>query len=322
MVTQKDSGDEIIDLYRCMFVYREFENVVARATANGEIQGEMHLAIGHEVGAAVLASLLNPGDAVVSTHRNHLHALAAGVDPVLLLAELRERDGLNHGKGGHMHLFDSHNRFMATGIVGASAPPALGYAFTQRYRGEDSITVCVLGDATMNQGAVFESMNLAAVRNLPVLFLVEDNKFGISVRTETSTAGKLEDRGSIFGIPGFRADGSDHEDTRATLTEAARIVREERRPALAVIDVVRMRGHYEGDPDTYRSADERPEQGSEGDPLTSVRRILVDYWNISEATLSGVEVEAAAEVASWDAASLLLPMPDPTQARKGVFFDE
>lgn len=316
------TASEALAAYRRMHVYRAFERTVGRAVVRGEIHGEMHLALGHEVGAAVLASLLRPGDAVVSTHRNHLHALAAGVDPVLLLAELRERDGLNHGKGGHMHLFDAGNRFMATGIVGASAPPSLGYAFAQRYRGEDSITICALGDASMNQGAVFESMNLAAVQRLPVLFLVEDNKLGISVRPEASTAGRLEDRGIPFGIPGLRADGGDHEDTHAVLSEAVRIVREERRPALAVVEVVRMSGHYEGDPDTYRSPEERPEGGSEHDPLTSVRRILADYWGLSAEQLDAAEREAAAEVERWDAASLQIPMPDPAQARRGVFFDE
>ena len=195
--------------YRTLLVMRRFEEAVGAATAAGEIHGEMHLGLGQEAVAAGLGPHLRPGDAVVSTHRPHLHALARGVDPVEMLAELLERDGLCHGKGGHMHLFDAERDFMCTGIVGASAPIAAGYAYRQQASGGSEVTVAVLGDGAMNQGGFFETANLAAVWGLPMIFLCEDNGFGISVRREDAAAGALEERGAPFGIPGVRCDGID-----------------------------------------------------------------------------------------------------------------
>jgi pyruvate dehydrogenase E1 component alpha subunit len=141
---------------------RRFEESVAAGVVSGEIHGEMHVGLGQEAIAAGIEPLLTPADAVVSTHRPHLHALAHGVPPIPMLAELFERDGMCRGKGGHMHLFDSTRPFMCTGIVGAGAPIALGYAFAFRLRGEDSVAVALLGDGAVNCGALAESLNLAA----------------------------------------------------------------------------------------------------------------------------------------------------------------
>ena len=209
---------------------RLFEEEVGQAVVSGEIHGEMHLGIGHEAVGAALGRHLRPGDAVVSTHRAHLHALAAGVDPVELAAELLERDGLNHGKGGHMHLFDPAARFMCTGIVGAGVPIAAGYALMQSLEAGRALTVAVMGDGTMNQGAVFETMNLAAVRALPMVFLCEDNQYSISVRREESTAGELSERGAPFGIPGFGCDGTDVDSVDEAMRDAFKVTRNESRP--------------------------------------------------------------------------------------------
>jgi acetoin:2,6-dichlorophenolindophenol oxidoreductase subunit alpha len=313
--------DQLTAIYRRMVTMRRFEEAVASGVSSGQIHGEMHLGIGQESVAAVLAEHLRPADAVVSTHRSHLHALAAGVDPVELLAEVFERDGLNHGKGGHMHLFDSGRRFMCTGIVGAAAPIATGYALAQRLGDEDSVTVAVSGDGAMNAGAVYEAMNLAAVRGLPVLFLVEDNGYSISVPRARSTAGELIDRARPFGMEAGICDGRDIEETEGLIGSLMAAVRARRSPAMAIVSVYRFRGHYEGDLDLYRPARERELAMSPADdPLQRTRSLLLAA-GAAESQLEELENDAASEVAGWLALALQRPEPSPRTAREGVFAD-
>jgi pyruvate dehydrogenase E1 component alpha subunit len=223
---QTERWKDLLEVYEEMRRLRLFEEEVGRAVAAGEIHGEMHLGIGYEAVSVALRRHLRPGDAVVSTHRAHLHALAAGVDPVELAAELLERDGLNRGKGGHMHLFDPAARFMCTGIVGAGVPIASGYALAQSFQRTGALTVAVMGDGTMNQGAVFETMNLAAVRALPMVFLCEDNGYSISVRRADSTAGELSGRGEPFGIPGLACDGTESDQVDGAIAQAFEITQD------------------------------------------------------------------------------------------------
>lgn len=315
------SDERLARIYTRMVTMRRFEEAVASGVSSGQIHGEMHLGIGQEPVAAALAEHLQPQDAVVSTHRAHLHALACGVDPVELLAEIFERDGLNRGKGGHMHLFDPSHRFMCTGIVGAGAPIATGYALAQRLRGEDAVTVAVSGDGAMNQGAVFEAMNLAAVRGLPILFLVEDNGYSISVPRARSTAGALTDRAKPFGMRTLSCDGRDADQTDTVIGSLVAEVRRGRAPAMAVVQVYRFRGHYEGDLDLYRSAREKEQaMSSAADPLLRTRARLISA-GYSEAQLAEVEQGAAEDVAAWLAAALQRPAPDAHTAREGVFAD-
>lgn len=315
------SKQDLVDAYQTMFLMRRFEEAVADGVADGRIHGEMHLGIGQESVAAALQTVLRDGDALVSTHRAHLHALAIGVNPVAMLAELFERDGLNHGRGGHMHLFDPAHRFMCTGIVGASAPLATGYALAQKYRKEPGITVAVAGDGAMNQGAVFESMNLATVLKLPMLFLVEDNAYSISVPRHLSTAGELSERGAALGLSGYEADGRNFQEVSRMLKEAVSYVRTERQPAVAVAQVYRFRGHYEGDTDLYRSAAEKQEAMSEAnDPLMRLRAEIL-AGGTTEEELRALEIEAADQLTSWLNEALDRPYPDPSTAKEGTFAD-
>jgi acetoin:2,6-dichlorophenolindophenol oxidoreductase subunit alpha len=315
------NDEQLARIYQRMVTMRRFEEAVASGVAGGQIHGEMHLGIGQESVAAVLAEHLRPADAVVSTHRAHLHALAQGVDPVELLAEVFERDGLNHGKGGHMHLFDPGRQFMCTGIVGAAAPIATGYALAQRLRGEDAVTVAVSGDGAMNQGAVFEAMNLAAVRGLGILFLGEDNGYSISVPRARSTAGELIDRAKPFGMEAGICDGRDIEQTDALIGSLMAAVRAQRAPAMAIVQVYRFRGHYEGDLDLYRPSREREQaMSSADDPLQRARARLLET-GAGEARLLELENGAAEDVARWLALALERPEPDISTAREGVFAD-
>jgi pyruvate dehydrogenase E1 component alpha subunit len=315
----QDSGIKPLSAYKSMVLMRRFEEVVGDATESGEIHGEMHLAIGQEAISAALIPLLQDGDAVVSTHRPHLHALAAGVDPVDLLAELFARAGLCHGKGGHMHLFDHDRSFMCTGIVGAGAPLAAGYAFEQSQAGGGRVTVCVLGDGAMNQGAFFETANLAALWRLPLLLLCEDNGYGISVRKETAAAGALEERGTPFGIPGTLCDGTDPRTVFAALKPAVARARAGSGPSLIVATCYRFRGHYEGDLDQYRGANEKSAAMSqERDPIARLRTALLAD-GASEDELNRIDHEAAERVEGWARSARERAFPAPETLREGLF---
>lgn len=298
---------------------RRFEEAVGEATATGEIHGEMHLGIGQEAIAAAMAHVLRAGDAVVSTHRPHLHALALGVDPVEMLAELLERDGLCRGKGGHMHLFDRGRRFMCTGIVSAGAPLAAGYAFVQAREDGDAVTVCVLGDGAMNQGGFFETANLAALWGLPIVFLCEDNLYGISVRRDDASAGSLEARGEPFGIPGFCCDGTDPDAVLAVLEPAISRARRRAGQSVVVAECYRWRGHYEGDADMYRPKEEKEQAMSPArDPIARLRARLVAEGTTA-AELIEVERAAQARVSEWLAAARARPFPGIESLRESVF---
>jgi acetoin:2,6-dichlorophenolindophenol oxidoreductase subunit alpha len=311
----------LVSLFETMVTYRKVEETIAAAVTSGEVHGEMHLGIGQEAIAVALGLHLRRGDAVVSTHRPHLHALALGVDPVLMLAEILERDGLNHGKGGHMHLFDPEAGFMCTGIVGAGAPLALGYALRQSLDQAGGVTVAVTGDGAMNQGAVFESMNLAAVRRLPVVFLCEDNSYSISVRKEESTAGELVRRADAFGVPGFGCDGTDVSAVDAALGTAFEVARQQGRPALVVARAYRFRGHYEGDLDLYRPAAEKKEAADVRDPV-AILRSRAEESGVEPAVLDEAAARAESTVDGWFRAAREYPLPRPADARTGVYADD
>jgi acetoin:2,6-dichlorophenolindophenol oxidoreductase subunit alpha len=309
----------LVNAYRTMMTMRRFEEAVGRAVESGEVHGEMHLGIGQEAVAAALAGLLRSGDAVVSTHRPHLHGLAHGVDPVAMLAELLERDGLCRGKGGHMHLFAPDQRFMCTGIVGAGSPLAAGYALAQRRESQGNVTVAITGDGAMNQGAVLETMNLAALWRLPIVFLCEDNGYGISVRREAATAGLLSERGEPFGIPGEECEGIDPDVVYGALERAFTRARSGAGPALVVAGVYRFRGHYEGDADTYRPQGEKDDaMSATRDPVPRLRMRLEREGADSE-VLRAIDDEASQTVERWLAQARALPVPDVDRVRQDVF---
>lgn len=313
-----DATLDPVDAYRTLLLYRRFEEEVGAAVLTGEIHGEMHLGIGQEAIAVAMGGLLHPGDAVVSTHRPHLHGLALGVDPVEMLAELLERDGLCGGKGGHMHLFDAERRFMCTGIVGAGAPQAAGYAFTQIHEPGDAVTIGILGDGAMNQGAVFETMNLAALMKLPLVMLCEDNLYGISVGRDQASAGALEDRGRSFGIPGIRVDGTDVEQTYAVLRDAMARARRREGPSLVVAECYRWRGHYEGDLDLYRSQEEKEAAKAERDPVAKQLAKLTEAGVAGE-LVAAIGQQVDDQIARWFEEARSRPMPAVARVREGVF---
>lgn len=309
-----------VETYRAMVYMRRFEEACLEGVRTREIHGEVHLGIGQEAVAAAMIGTLTDRDAVVSTHRNHLHALAKGVDPYPMLAEIYEKStGLCGGFGGHMHLFDPPRRFSTTGIVGSTLPVAIGHAYASQLRGDDAVAVAASGDGGANTGGFHESLNLAGAWKLPLVVLIENNEWAISVPFADSTATPtLAERASAYGAWGRRVDGLDVEEVRAAFAEAVDHARRGHGPAILEATCYRFRGHYEGDPDAYRDAQERDTRRAEQDPLLLTRQRLLGA-GVDAAQLDAVEKEVAAEVEALLARVRLDPSPDPRTARDHVF---
>ena len=253
-----------------MILIRRFEERAGEMYARAKIGGFLHLAIGEEATIVGSTRALRDQDYLISTYRSHGHTLARGSNPDKVMAELFGRvDGLSHGRGGSMHMFDLPNRFMGGyGIVGGNLPIAAGFALASDYLGRDEVTLCQFGDGASNQGTFGETLNLAALWKLPVVFMVTNNRFGMGTALERHSAvTDLHKRGEGFGVPGMRCDGMDVVDTFEVTREALRIAREERRPVLVEAMTYRFRGHSMADPEEYRTK-EQVAEWRKRDPIT------------------------------------------------------
>jgi pyruvate dehydrogenase E1 component alpha subunit len=311
----------LIDQFRLMARMREFDLACLEGVVDGEVHGELHTGIGQEAVGAALAEVLRPEDAVVSTHRNHFHALAKGVPARELMAEIYEREtGLCRGRGGHMHPFDLRHNFSATGIVGAALPVALGYAYAFAIEGGGKVAVGVSGDGGTNHGTFHETLNIAGAWELPLLVLVENNFLAISVPTsDVQATATIAERAAAYGAPGRTVDGTDVEVVAAALLEAADYVREENGPYVLEAICHRFQGHYEGDTQHYREEGELERVRREHDPLAIARRKLVEASATTEGELGEIEAQAKREMAAIRAAVLADPLPDPDGALRDVF---
>lgn len=311
----------LADHYRLMARMRAFEDVCAAGIGTGELRGELHLATGQEAIAAGMVGVLRPGDWMVSTHRPHLHAIAKGVALRPLLAEIYEKgDGLAGGKGGHVHLFDMGHRFSTTGIVGSSLPVALGHAYAARLEGTTDIAVGITGDGGTNTGQFHETMNMAAIWHLPLVVLVENNDYAISVPAHEAIAPPgIAARAAAYGAWGRRADGTDVEIFAAAFAEAVQHARSGGGPALLEASCHRFRGHYEGDTDHYRPKRARDEMLQSGDPIAKARARLIERDGEDPGSLDEVVVAATAEMAELLAVVRAGAEPDVARAFDDVF---
>jgi pyruvate dehydrogenase E1 component alpha subunit len=242
-----------------MMLIRRFEERAGEMYAKAKVGGFLHLAIGEEATIVGACRALRDEDYLISTYRSHGHALARGSDPDRVMAELFGREeGVSHGRGGSMHMFDLENRFMGGyGIVGGNLPLAAGMALASDYQGLDEVTLCVFGDGAANQGTFGETLNLAALWKLPVVFMVTNNQFGMGTAIERHSAvTDLHRRGDGFGVPGMRCDGMDVVETYHVMREAIRRAREDRQPILVEAVTYRFRGHSMADPEEYRTKEQ------------------------------------------------------------------
>ncbi|MGZ6674307.1 MAG: thiamine pyrophosphate-dependent enzyme, partial [Solirubrobacteraceae bacterium] len=252
-----------------MMLIRRFEERAGEMYAKAKVGGFLHLAIGEEATIVGSARAMRDDDYLISTYRSHGHALVRGTDPNGVMAELFGRvDGVSKGRGGSMHMFDLEKRFMGGyGIVGGNLPIAAGFGLASDYLGTEDATLCTFGDGASNQGTFGETMNLAALWKLPVVFMVTNNQFGMGTALERHSAvTDLQVKGEGFGVPGMECDGMDVLDTFHVTQEALRIAREERRPVLVEAITYRFRGHSMADPEEYRTK-EQVEEWRKRDPI-------------------------------------------------------
>ncbi|MEY3704981.1 MAG: hypothetical protein RLY29_353 [Actinomycetota bacterium] len=314
------AGITLKDRFGYMVWMRHFELACLEGVPTREIHGELHTAVGQEAISAGMVGYLTKEDAMCSTHRNHMHAIAKGVDMRSMMAEIFERStGLCGGFGGHMHLFDSALKFSATGIVGAGVPVALGHAYATRLKGNNAIAVAVVGDGAVNTGAFHEAMNMAGALKLPMVVLVENNEWAISVPFSAASATEtIAERAPSWGAHGVRVDGLNVEEVAAAFGDAVQRARAGGGPSIIEAMCYRFRGHFEGDADMYRAKEEK-ERRRAADPLEITKAKLIERGFATEGELAEVERSVAAALAEMLAAVRNDPFPDPSQARRYVF---
>ncbi|EWT03172.1 acetoin:2,6-dichlorophenolindophenol oxidoreductase subunit alpha [Intrasporangium oryzae NRRL B-24470] len=317
-----------IGLYETMVLSRTYEEAILREyhadkgpgfdIGKGLVPGEMHLSAGQEPVAAGVCAHLTTDDAVTATHRPHHFAVAHGMDLHRMTAEIFGREtGLGRGRGGHMHLFDPATHFSCSGIIAEGYPPALGQAFAFSRRDTDQIAVAVTGEGAANQGAFHESLNLAARWTLPVVFVVEDNDWAISVPRDVATAiPSNADRAAAYGIPGERIEDNDVEAVYDAAQRAVARARAGDGPSLIEVHTLRMWGHFEGDAQGYR-----PELAEvpEHDPIPRYERLLRDAGVLDEDAVSRIRATASERVEDAIAFAKNSPLPDAATATSYVF---
>jgi pyruvate dehydrogenase E1 component alpha subunit len=297
-VTDLPDASTCYDLLARMSLIRRFEEEAGRQYQRAKAGGFLHLAIGEEATILGTTSVMRETDYLIGTYRTHGHAIARGMEPKRVMAELFGRvDGTSGGRGGSMHMFDGGRRFMGGyGIVGGNLPISAGLALSSQYKGEDAVTVCVFGDGASNTGNFGETMNLAALWKLPVLFLVENNLYGMGTSVERHSAQTdLSEKAEGYGIPGDRIDGMDVLAVRRAVAEGIRLAREEQRPTLIEAFTYRYRGHSAADPEVYREREE-VEEWQRKDPIEAFARRCLEAGVLGERELQEVRDKAEQEV--------------------------
>jgi pyruvate dehydrogenase E1 component alpha subunit len=309
-----------------MMLIRRFEEKAAEAYALGKIGGFLHLYIGEEAVAVGATSVLRPDDYALSAYREHGHCLAKGADPRRVMAELfGRRDGLCKGKGGSMHLFDRSVNFLGGhAIVGSHLPLAAGVGFAIRYRGADQVVACYFGDGAVAEGEFHEAMNLAALWNLPVIWICENNRYAMGTSVERALAQReIWKFGEVYGITGELVDGMDVLAVRDVVGRAVQRARKERRPSLIEADTYRFRGHSMRDPAgaVYRTKDE-VEREKLRDPIVLFRQRVLEAGLLSEADVKALEKDVSDRVDDAATFADASPEPPPEWLMTDVYTEE
>ncbi len=305
-----DLGKELeFKAYRDMLLIRRFEEKAGQMYGMGLIGGFCHLYIGQEAVVVGMQLAIKPGDQVITGYRDHGHMLAAGMDPKGVMAELTgRRHGYSKGKGGSMHMFSVEKGFYGGhGIVAAQVPLGTGLAFANRYRKNDNVCLTYFGDGAANQGQVYESFNMAELWKLPVVYVIENNRYAMGTSVNRSTAQTdFSKRGASFNIPGEQVDGMDVRAVKAAADKVVKWCREGKGPYILEMMTYRYRGHSMSDPAKYRTREEVEKVRTEHDPIEQVRARLVASKRASEDELKKIDadirktVNEAAEFATHD----------------------
>jgi pyruvate dehydrogenase E1 component alpha subunit len=290
--------DEALALYRQMLLIRRFEERCAQLYAEGKIGGFLHLYIGQEAVGVGAISLMRPDDYLIAYYRDHGYAIARGTDPRALLAELcGKHTGISRGKGGSMHFYDvPRGNFGGDGIVGGHLPLAAGMGYGIRLKGTDQVCLCFFGDGAINEGAFHEALNVSALWDLPVVYIIENNRYGMGTSIDrASSVADLYQRGSAYGIPRREVNGMDLMAVRTVVAEAIERARKEKRPTLIEAETYRYRGHSMSDPGKYRTKEE-VETMMKSDPILAWANRLREQERFGQAELDQLDKEVLAQI--------------------------
>src|SRR5579863_1399880 len=312
----KADKDQLLAFYRAMLLIRRFEERAGQLYGMGLIGGFCHLYIGQEAVVVGMQAATSPEDQVITAYRDHGHMLACGMDPQGVMAELTGRSGgYSRGKGGSMHMFSSEKKFYGGhGIVGAQVPLGTGLAFANKYRGNSAVCLTYFGDGAANQGQVYESFNMAELWKLPVVYVIENNRYamGTSV-TRSSATTDLSKRGLSFNIPGVQVDGMDVEKVQEAGAEAMAHCRSGKGPIILEMKTYRYRGHSMSDPVKYRTREEMTEVREKRDPIENFGRKLVAGGVVSEDDLKMIDKDVKAIVVTAAEFATESPEPGPNE---------
>jgi pyruvate dehydrogenase E1 component alpha subunit len=316
------SKDQDLSAYQTMLTIRRFEEKAGQMYGMGLIGGFCHLYIGQEAVVVGMQMALKDGDQVITGYRDHGHMLACGMDAKGVMAELTGRaHGYSRGKGGSMHMFSVEKGFFGGhGIVGAQVPLGTGLAFANRYRGNDNVTLAYFGDGAANQGQVYESFNMASLWRLPVIYVIENNRYAMGTAiTRASAEVNLSRRGVSFNIPGEQVDGMDVRAVKAAADKAAAWCRAGKGPYILEMLTYRYRGHSMSDPAKYRTREEVDKVRTTADPIEMARHRILEKKFANEADLKKIDAQVrdlineAAEFATHD------PEPDVSELYTDIY---
>jgi pyruvate dehydrogenase E1 component subunit alpha len=317
------SKDAELHAYHDMLLIRRFEEKAGQLYGMGFIGGFCHLYIGQEAVVVGMQMALKPGDQVITSYRDHGHMLATGMDPKGVMAELTgRRGGYSKGKGGSMHMFSREKQFFGGhGIVGAQVPLGAGLAFANKYRGNDHVCLTYFGEGAANQGQVYETFNMAALWKLPIIFIIENNRYamGTAVTRSAAKSEELFNRGSVYGIPGEQVDGMDVRAVKDAGDKAVAHCRSGAGPYILEMMTYRYRGHSMSDPAKYRAKEEVQKMREESDPIEQVKKRLVESGMASEDELKKMDAEIRAIVTEAAEFAQSDPEPDPSELWTDIY---
>lgn len=292
------SKDTLLDMYTRMYRIRKFEQKASELFAQGKLGGFVHLYMGEEATAVGVCENLTDEDLVTSTHRGHGHVIAKGGQPKYMMAELYGKEtGYCKGKGGSMHIADATKGILgANGIVGAGLPIATGAALSIKLRGSKQVSVCFFGDGASNQGTLHESMNMASIWKLPVVYVCENNLYGeFTSQKDHQAISDVADRAIAYGFPGITVDGNDVLAVYEATNEAVKRAKDGAGPTLIECKTYRFRGHFEGDPQLYRSKEE-VEEWVKRDPIPRLEKYLMDNNIAKEEEIKNIQDSITQEI--------------------------
>lgn len=318
------SPEQMMQYYKDMLLIRRFEEKAGQLYGMGLIGGFCHLYIGQEAVVIGVQSALEPQDTVITAYRDHGHMLACGMSANGVMAELTGRiGGYSRGKGGSMHMFSREKGFYGGhGIVGATAPLGAGLAFAHKYRGDNGITTAYYGDGAANQGQIYEAYNMAALWKLPVIFIIENNKYGMGTSQARHAAGVLHKRGDGYDIPNEAVDGMDVLTVRAAALKAVEHVRSGKGPYILEFNTYRYRGHSMSDPGKYRTKEEVEGMRENRDPIDNLKKLILSLGKYSEEEFKVIEKDVKAVVNESAEFAQTSPEPDPSELWTDVLIEE